>query len=206
MGSSPLCALVTSRGVLNRAWGRQGTQNNPLRFHRPKSALWLWNFLCCSDADSDGRFGFCGEIRSRAVLGVLLRVEQKPTFDADPYLQSAEVAGGGCAAARRTRRTAAAAWAMMRPFATGPHQSNPVGPRGNVGCRPRFWRLIARGKAASVPNQPVIDATCTRRRRAISAFMHMKTRFAPFDLQAAVLVAAGCAVACCNGQGKARGV
>ena len=84
--------------------------------------------------------------------------------------------------------------------------SNPVGPRGNVGCRPRFWRLIARGKAASVPNQPVIDATCTRRRRAISAFMHMKTRFAPFDLQAAVLVAAGCAVACCNGQGKARGV
>ena len=84
--------------------------------------------------------------------------------------------------------------------------SNPVGPRGNVGCRPRFWRLIARGKAASVPNQPVIDATCTRRRRAISAFMHMKTRFAPFDLQAAVLVAAGCAVACCNGQGKTHGV
>ena len=124
--SSKGSALVTSRGVLNRAWGRQGTQNNPLRFHRPKSALWLWNFLCCSDADSDGRSGFCGEIRSRAVLGVLLRVEQKPTFDADPYLQSAEVAGGGCAAARRTRRTAAAAWTMMRPFATGPHQTRLV--------------------------------------------------------------------------------
>ena len=84
--------------------------------------------------------------------------------------------------------------------------SNPVGPRGNVGCRPRFWRLIARGKAASVPNQPVIDDTCTRRRRAISAFMHMKTRVAPFDLQAAVLVAADRAMARCNDHGKARAV
>ena len=123
---TPANALGAIRGVSNHSWGRQGALGNSPRFHRRKSALWLWNFLCCSDADSDGRSGFCGEIRSRAVLGVLLRVEQKPTFDADPYLQSAEVASGGCAAARRTRRTAAAAWTMMRPFATGPHQTRLV--------------------------------------------------------------------------------